>query len=166
MIVQPCRAGFHHPAGKREVVEAVSSAGPTACYGLRLVELARTPSDRSVSALNFGRYHAPGRIVLFEQPLPPWRVPGILSATLVRRFERSGAIIKLLAEIGATQVDWPRKTLRRFMLEDVLMHELGHHLLQHYKGKRTVRMARTRDHEAFANRFVEKRRSAMSGNGY
>ena len=40
------------------------------------------------------------------------------------------------------------------MLRDVLLHEIGHHVLQHGKGKRGVRIARTRDHEAFATRFA------------
>ena len=66
-----------------------------------------------------------------------------------------------LAEVGATLVDWPKDTLRRFMQEKVLLHELGHHVLQHHKGKRPVRVARTRDHESFAARFTEKHRLAL-----
>jgi RNA-splicing ligase RtcB len=49
--------------------------------------------------------------------------------------------------------------LKHFMLEGVLLHELGHHVLQHYKGKRPVRIARTRDHEAAAERFASRQRS-------
>jgi hypothetical protein len=40
------------------------------------------------------------------------------------------------------------------MLFDVLLHEIGHHLIQQYRGKRTARVARTRDHEACADRFA------------
>ena len=71
------------------------------------------------------------------------------------RLERAGAVVTRLAEVGATLVDWPLDTLRRFMLEEVLLNELGHHVLQHYKGKRPQRIARTRDHEAFAARFAD-----------
>ena len=53
-------------------------------------------------------------------------------------------------------VSWPGKTLRDFMLFDVLMHEIGHHLIQQYKGKRRARVARTRDHEAFAAHFARR----------
>jgi hypothetical protein len=60
---------------------------------------------------------------------------------------------------GATIVSWPSTTLRAFMLFDVLMHEIGHHLIQHYKGKRPARVARTRDHEAFADAFAQRCRS-------
>jgi len=52
-------------------------------------------------------------------------------------------------------------TLRQFMLREIFLHEMGHHVLQHYKGKRLARVARTRDHEAFANRFVEKHRGSI-----
>jgi hypothetical protein len=48
------------------------------------------------------------------------------------------------------------------MLFDVLLHEIGHHVLQHGKGKRLVRIARTRDHEAFATRFADLYRAAWS----
>ena len=50
-------------------------------------------------------------------------------------------------------------------LFDVLMHEIGHHLIQHYKGKRTVRRARTADHEAFADRFAQRCRLAYRRDG-
>jgi len=68
----------------------------------------------------------------------------------------------MLPDAGATLVDWPETTLRRFMLEEVLLHEIGHHVLQQHTGKRPVRIARTRDHEAFAARFAEKQRAALA----
>lgn len=165
IIIQPPRAGFHHPVGKRELLELLNAVGPVARYGLYSIELARTPVRASTSALVFARYCAPGRIILFEQPLPPWRTPGLLHGTILRRFERAGAILTLLPDIRATLIEWPKDTLARFMLEHVFMHELGHHVLQHYKGKRLVRIARTSDHEAFARRFVEKQLSILKGDG-
>lgn len=56
-------------------------------------------------------------------------------------------------------VSWPATTLRDYMLFDVLMHEIGHHLLQQYTGKRMARVARTKDHEAFADLFAQQCRS-------
>jgi len=85
----------------------------------------------------------------------PACLPGLLRADVAYRLERAGAVVTRLAEVGATLVDWPLDTLRRFMLEEVLLNELGHHVLQHYKGKRPQRIARTRDHEAFAARFAD-----------
>jgi hypothetical protein len=161
IIVRRPRNGFHHPAGKQDVVEVLDTVGPVAFYGLRVVELARAPVNGPISTPVFGRYHVPGRIVLFEQPMPPWRLPGLLNVEVARRLERAGAVLTLLLEVGATLVDWPHDMLRRFMLEEVFLHELGHHVLQQYKGKRPVRIARTRDHEAFAARFADKQRSAL-----
>jgi hypothetical protein len=165
IVVRQPRKGFHHPAGKQNVLEILAAVGPVAFYGLRSVELARAPSNASTSAPAFGRYRVPGRIVLFEQPFPPWRLPGLLKVEVARRLERAGAVLSPLADVGATLVDWPQTSLRRFMLEEVLLHELGHHVLQHHKGKRPERIARTRDHEAFAARFAENQRSALRKRG-
>ena len=164
IVVRESRSGFHHPADKRDVLEMLKAVGPVAFYGLRSIELARSPADSLISMPVFGRYYVPGRIILFEQPLPPWRLPGLLKGDVARRLERAGAVVTRLTDVGATLVHWPHATLRRFMLEEVLLHELGHHVLQHHKGKRPVRVARTRDHESFAARFAEKYRlSLMKG---
>ena len=161
ITVQKPRTGFHHPVGKHDVLEMLKVVGPVAFYGLRSIELARSPTRGSVSSPVFGRYCVPGRIILFEQPMPPWRLSGLLKGDVTRRFERAGAALTLLNDVGATLVDWPQNTLRRFMLEEVLLHELGHHVLQHHKGKRLERIARTRDHETFAARFAAKQRAAL-----
>src|SRR5207237_6278007 len=137
------------------------AVGPVAFYGLRSIELARSPANASISMPVFGRYCVPGRIILFEQPLQPWRLSGLLKGSVARRLERAGAVVTRLTDVGATLVLWPHDTLRWFMLEDVLLHESGHHVLQHYKGKSKVRIARTRDHEAFAARFADKERVAL-----
>jgi hypothetical protein len=138
----------------------LEAIGPVALYGLRSVELARA-SSAATSVPAFGHYFVPGRIVLYEQPLSPWRLPGVLEAATARRLESAGAILTPLPDVSATLVDWPAARLRRFMLEEVLLHEVGHHVLQQHQGKRSVRVARTRDHEAFAARFAEKKRAAL-----
>jgi hypothetical protein len=143
------------------MLRLLESVGPLALYGLRSIELGRTRVTRGSPSLSFGRYVIPGRITLFEQPLPPWRLPGLLGNQTIRRFERAGAVVKPLPEVGATLVDWPGDSLRRFMLEEVLLHELGHHVLQHYKAKRMARIARTRDHEAFAQLFALRQRLVL-----
>ena len=160
IVVRESRPGFHHPADQQDVLEMLKAVGPAAFYGLRSIELARSPANASIMPV-FGRYYVPGRIILFEQPLPPWRLPGLLKGDVARRLERAGAVVTRLTDVGATLVHWPHATLRRFMLEEVLLHELGHHVLQHHKGKRPVRVARTRDHESFAARFAEKQRLAL-----
>ncbi|HEY6321190.1 MAG TPA: hypothetical protein VJA16_06500 [Thermoanaerobaculia bacterium] len=165
IIVRPPRRGFHHPAGEQDLVAMLQAVGPAACYGLRSVELGCSPAGGTVPALVFGRYQAPGRIVLVEQPLPPWRLPALVPGGTARRLKRAGAVVTRLPAAGATLVDWPPDTLRRFMLEEILLHELGHHALQHEKGKRPVRIVRTRDHEAFARRFARQLRAALRQRG-
>jgi hypothetical protein len=165
IIVRSPRLGFHHPAGERDILELLNALGPIPRYGLHSIDLAPSLATGTASPLVFGRYCAPGRVILFEQAVPPWRLPGLLPETMVRRFARVGATVTLLADVRASLVDWPEGTLRRFMLQDVFLHELGHHVLQHYKGKRSVQIARTSDHEAFASRFVEKHRSIVKADG-
>jgi hypothetical protein len=94
--------------------------------------------------------------VLYDQPPSPWLLPGTLSAVELDRLRRAGAVVELVSETSQTIVSWQGETLRDFMLFDVLMHEIVHHLLQHDKGKRRERVARTRDHEAFADRFARR----------
>jgi hypothetical protein len=161
IVVRRPRRGFHHPAGRRDVLAMLRAVGPAASYGLRSVELGRSPASGEAMALRFGRYQVPGKIVLFEQPLPPWRLPALVPRRDARRLERAGATLTRMPEVGAMLVDWPPGTLRRFMLAEVLLHELGHHLLQHERGKRPVRIARTRDHEAFARRVARRLRAAL-----
>jgi len=165
VIVRPPRKGFHHPAGKRDIAAMLQAVGPAPCYDLCSVELGRSPAEGAVPPLVFGRYQAPGRIVLVEQPLPPWRLPALLASAAARRLRRAGAVVTRLPAAGATIVNWPPGTLRRFMLEEILLHELGHHVLQHEKGKRPERIARTRDHEAFARRFARQLRAALRRRG-
>jgi hypothetical protein len=136
----------------------LDSIGPIAVYGLQVVEVARKPVMPGRASLVFGRYEAPGRILLFEQLEPPWHLPGILNQADTNRFKGFGATVTVQPDSQMTTVEWPKDALKRFMLEGVLLHELGHHVLQHYKGKRPVRIARTQDHEAAAERFASRQR--------
>ena len=159
---QQPRPGFHYPLSQRDVLELLESVGSLVVYGLHSIEFTRCGTRERKVSLTFGRYEALGRIFLFEQPLPPWRLRGRLAKKDVQRFERAGALVSQLPQSGgATLIDWPADTLRRFMLEQVLLHELGHHVLQYHKGKRLARIARTKDHEAFAALFAQRQRSRL-----
>lgn len=162
IILRKPKPGFHHPAGKREINRFLDSIGPIALYGLRSVELARVPVMTGRGALVFGQYEAPGRILLFEQAELPWRLPGILRHADTNRFKGFGVTITIQPAPQITTVERPKDSLKRFMLEGVLLHELGHHVLQQYKGKRPVGTARTRDHEAAAVRFASRQRALLS----
>jgi hypothetical protein len=160
-LIQAPRPGFHHPVSKRQILEFLGAVGPTALYGLRSIELVRQPNDQDYDHLRFGRYEAPGRILLLEQPKSPWRLPGLLKDKDMLIFKKAGALVFRVPDAYVTVVEWPKGALERFMLEEVLLHELGHHVFQHDKGKRLARVARTSDHEATAARFAARQRPSL-----
>src|SRR5438105_675812 len=56
IVVRESRPGFHHPADKQDVLEVLKAVGPIGFYGLRSIELARSPANASISTRVFGRY--------------------------------------------------------------------------------------------------------------
>lgn len=159
IIIKRPRRGYLHPLEKSDVLRILDFAGAEAIYGLRSIELVRQPAITAPGFPLFGRLIVPGRIKLYEQPSPPWRLPGILPEAEAMKMQRAGADIEVDDEVKATFVDWPKDSLRDFMIFEVLLHEVGHHILQHNTGKRTQRIVRTRDHEAFARRYADRCRS-------
>jgi hypothetical protein len=135
--------GRHHPADAAEVRAALAAYGEAAYYGVRLVEL--VPAMPGRPGLLFGRLAGPGHVVLYDQARPPWRLGGFLAGPDADWLASAGADV---AEPGL--VDWPGDSLRRFMTGHVLVHELGHHLLQHERRLCGAAGARTSDHEALA----------------
>ncbi len=152
--VQDPRRGRIHPATRADVLAVLEYFGAEATYGLRTIELARSRGD-AVGGLLLGTLLVPGRIVLYDQPPSPWLLPGRLPTRQLERLEAAGAEVERTG-CGRTRVTWPGETLKEFMLLDVLLHEIGHHVLQHHKGKRRARIARTRDHEAYARAFAQR----------
>jgi hypothetical protein len=74
----------------------------------------------------------------------------------LERLRRAGASFENSSGSLHTTVTWQERQLRDYMLLDVLMHEVGHHLIQHHKGKRREQVARGKDHEAFAELFAQR----------
>lgn len=153
------RPGFAHPLARRQIVDALAFFGPLAEYGLKSVEL-RHASDGEPGVPILGRLRVPGTVILYEQRASPWAIAGRPSEESLRHLRDAGAIVDI--EPSATVVDWPEGTLAEFMLFDGLMHEVGHHLIQHHTGKRTARVMRTADHERAAERFAAACRSAWT----
>jgi hypothetical protein len=156
VIVKRPRTGWFHPVGRTEILGLLRFFGEECCYGISSIELLQGSQESGGDRLLFGTLMVPGRIVLYDQTPPPWRLAGRLSAAEQERLRIAGAVVETVDEASQSIVSWPGDTLRDFMLFDVLMHEIGHHLLQHYKGKRRDRIARTRDHEALAERFAAR----------
>src|SRR4051794_10442098 len=120
------RSGYGHPVGRTEIVAVLQFFGAVCTYGLREVVLARRPALPQ-AGLHFGTLLVPGRIVLYEQPCPPWSLPGALTPRDAAHLRRAGAIVERSLGGWRTTVDWPDETLRDFWRFDVLMHEIGHH---------------------------------------
>lgn len=156
IVTQRPSAGHYHPASKQDVIQVLRFFGAEYTYGLRRIVLARTPAGPASGRLMFGRLLVPGTVVLYEQPTAPWVLPGSLAEKDRDRLTRAGASIEPVSRGLQTMIRWPGSTLRDFMLFDGLMHEVAHHTLQQYTGKRTVRIARTADHEAYARRFARE----------
>jgi hypothetical protein len=159
----PVPPQWHHPAGPAALLNLLERLPVAATYGLASIDLRPAPAHLPPSGQRFGRYVAPGRIVLYAQPRPPWHFAGGLGAAQAQAFVRCGARIARRPHCVAATVHWPRGSLQRFMLMEVLLHELGHHRLQRHHGKRRERIARTRDHEAFAHRWARRHRACAHG---
>jgi hypothetical protein len=145
-------AGLMRPAESADVRRVLALLGPQATYGLRAVQLGGGGSHDG--RMVFGCLLVPGLIRLYDQPPPPWRITGALTWADQARLERAGAIVH--AGLGRVEVHWPGGSLRSFWLLDVLLHELGHHRVQHEQGKRPARTLRTRDHEAAAGMWAQR----------
>lgn len=149
------RPGFRHPAGTADVARLLEFFGPTARYGLRRVELRQRTAR---TAITVAKYVNPGLIVLFEQPDPPWFLPGTLSPAARQRLERAGA--RVSSHWSATCVEWTDRDLRDFILFDGLMHEIGHHVVE-YDDRRM----RTADHERRARAYATECRTMWAAAG-
>jgi hypothetical protein len=159
IAVGRCRPGFLHPIGHDEIVETLTFFGPLARYGLRSIELRQSVGEED-GTLTLARLLVPGRIVLYEQVQPPWLIRAELSQDSKDRLERAGA--KIDSGPAVTRIEWPGRSLAEFMLFDGLIHEIGHHLIQHHKGKRLARVMRTTDHERRAEQFAAACRQAWA----
>ncbi len=156
LIVKRPREGFTHPATKADVTKMLRFFGEQYTYGLRSIEMVQAVHTPADDGLALGRLLVPGRIIIYEQALSPWVLPGRLGPKEEQKLRQAGAVIELVGGGSQTSISWPGETLRDFVLFDVLMHEIAHHVLQQYKGKRGVRVLRTKDHEALANKFARE----------
>lgn len=132
--------GFYHPAELRDLEQFLRRLGPAAYYGVVSIHLARSPGPGRL-----GQFRSPSRILLFEQPVGEW----LLNLTKLdqERLRKAGAELEVTPL--HTRVSWPTGSLRRFMLHDVLLHELGHHYVQQRRRKAGP-VCRRRDHERLA----------------
>jgi hypothetical protein len=122
-------SGRVHPAGRADIERVLRFFGERCIYGLRSIRLVDGHAAPATGGLLLGRLLVPGCIVLYAQPPSPWLLPGRLTARDEERLRRAGALVERFDSGAQTSVTWPGDTLRDFMLFDVLMHEVGHHLI-------------------------------------
>ncbi len=141
--------GYSHPAGRAEVRRFLDQLPPRYRYKLHAIELRSLPVGPR-HARPLGRLLLPGRVILYAQSSSPWLLHGMPAKDEQARLRQAGAQVSVDRRSCLTVVTWPAHSLRDFMLEDVLLHELAHHLLQVSRAKPTVHIARVGDHEACA----------------
>ena len=145
-----------HPAGRGDLLDLLQFFGPECFYGLRSVMLMQGIGTSTAISLPFGRLIVPGTIVLYDQPEPPWFISGSVRHAERESLERAGASIESSDNNIHCLIKWTNENLKNFMLFEVFAHEVGHHIIQQYKGKRSDRVMRTKDHERFADAFARK----------
>jgi len=145
VIARRASPGRLHPATTGDVRRVLAQLGPEAIYGLRRVEVVPAPSAwAGGNQLVLGQLLVPGMVRLYDLPPSPWALLGVPGPALRERLMRCGA--ELITSPARTTVHWPHGGLRRLVLLEVLLHELGHHWVQH-ETRRPGRARRTRDHE-------------------
>lgn len=155
------RQGFTHPAEKADILRVLHFFGEKCFYGLKSIKLIQGSNAVSEAGLPMGRIEVPGTIVLYDQPVSPWFINGTLPKAEREKLEQAGASIEPASDNLHCLIHWSEANLKNFMLFEVFMHEIGHHLIQQYKGRRSVRVARTKDHEQFAGLFAQRCRESF-----
>jgi hypothetical protein len=148
-------SGLIHAITEADIRRTLLCLGEVAFYGLREVHLLPGAAARP-PGLHLGRYMFPGTVRIFAVEPSPWNLIGRPDPASLERMRLYGAVIEDHAGVAGTVIRWPGTSLRDFVLIDVLMHEVGHHIIQQYTGKRPARVRRTSDHERFATTFAER----------
>jgi hypothetical protein len=155
--------GYLHPAGPADIRRFLQQLPPRCHYKLRSVELWPAPPRHSHRVLPLGRMLLPGRVILYAQPYPTWMLGGQLPDGEQARLRQAGATVRVDQHSSLTVVTWPAHSLRDFMLTDVLLHELAHHVLQVRRAEPAVPVARTSDHEAAAGGLRRRQAARLAG---
>ncbi len=163
VITKRPRPGYFHPASKADILQVLQFFGEECFYGVKTIKLMQGAEACGNMTLLMGRLDVPGCIVLYDQAVSPWFVSGTVPKSTRQILERAGATIEICGGGLQTLIHWTDESLRNFMLFEVLMHEIGHHLIQQFAGKRTQRVARTKDHEHYARLFAQRCRESYLG---
>lgn len=150
------RKGYHHPARPRDIKFLLNYFGELSYYGVREIQLAQCEQGNAQGRILLAKLSIPGKIILYEQPDPPWLIAGTFLDSARELLLEAGATVETSDDGSRCTIDWDGESLRRFMLFEGLMHEVGHHIIQHFRGKRTAQVLRLRDHETLAHNFARR----------
>ncbi len=150
------RNGFIHPANKTQIQSVLRYFGELSWYGVNEICLVQSQLPQDADKLLLGGLSVPGKVLLYEQPKPPWFLSGKLPADQLRLIESAGGTVEVSSDGARCKINWTEDELANFMLFEVLMHEIGHHIVQHFKGKREAQVLRKKDHEALAETFARR----------
>ena len=159
IVTQKPLPGFVLPLRPCDVRLFLTRLGPAAAYGLREVRL-RRECLFGLRGVTFAEYILPGRIDIYTVPASPWRLAFVPPPADLQTFRRYAARVDVNQAARQTTVWWEPDGLTDFFLYEVLAHEIGHHVLQHHRGKRPVQVCRRAGHEACADLYA---RRVMSG---
>ncbi len=163
VITKRPRPGHFHPASKSDILQVLEFFGEECFYGLKTIKLMQGSATCGNMTLLMGRLDVPGTIILYDQAISPWPINGTLPKVSKHVLDSAGAKLEICAGGLQTLIHWNGDSLKNFMLFEVLMHEIGHHLIQQFSGKKGVRVARTKDHEHYAKLFAQKCRDSYLG---
>ena len=142
--------GTLHPLNPRDIRGLIEALGPASLYGIPCIRL-RRECGVTPQGIVFGEYLLSGEIHLYAVPSLTWKLPYLLQDSNLAAFVRHGCHCEVEEEIERTTLIWSLSGLRTYYLYEVLAHELGHHLLQYHKGKRSATLCRRADHEKWAD---------------
>ena len=159
IVTQKPLPGFVLPLRSCDVRLFLTRLGPAAAYGLCEVRLRRECLFGTIG-VTFAEYILPGRIDVYAVPASPWRLAFVPPPADLQAIGRYAARVDVNQAARQTTVWWEPGGLTAFFLYEVLAHEIGHHVLQQHRGKRSAQVCRRADHESCADLYA---RRVMSG---
>ena len=165
IYIAPLDPRFVRPASFDDVMSTLASVPAEFLLGLGSVFIlgGTGKQDRQAEGrrFRFGCYwFSPRRICLHAFPcrLLTWQLRGSVRPSDLQPYRQAG--VKCRSDRGRWTLEFDEESLRRFYLEDVLLHEIGHHVDRHNNPRPTAESERFA--EWFAQKTARDRRSANS----
>lgn len=142
-IVQPAGEGFVHPATAEEVADRLAAIPKRFTDGLEVVQLSAMTRKRRL----FPCYGMQWGVSLYLYPIEESLEEGYLRPpTPQQRIEAEMHGGQWVDEDGIWKLKWTEETIRDYYLNNILLHELGHHF--------DNRNTNFEDRERYANWFA------------